>query len=214
MSRHRITVSHLLIVLVLLGVAAVASQVAARPDDGSARSATTIYQENNAKLAYSSPWKAVRTSKCMGGCMRTRSAAGSVTATFTGTGVSVFVTKGRAYGIMKVTLDGVSRKVSLYASSTAYKRKAYSRTGLADGPHTLTLAWTGKKVAAAKAKTVNLDAISIQGKLTQGRRRRRRPSRPPCCRARRTRRPTRDCGISAPGRAPATRASQAARRRP
>ena len=115
---RRITCSHLLIILVLLGAAVVASQVLARPDRGSARSATSMYQENNAKLVYSPAWKAVRNAKCFNGLMRKRSAAGSVTAAFTGTGVSVYVTKGPAYGIMNVTLDGVAQKsVSLYAAA-------------------------------------------------------------------------------------------------
>ena len=131
---HRITFSHLLIILVLLGAAVVASQVLARPDQGSAKSATSMYQENNAKLVYSPAWKAVRNARCYGGLMRKRNATGSVTAAFTGTGVSVYVTKGRAYGIMNVTLDGVAqRRVSLYAAATAYRRKAFSKTGLAPG---------------------------------------------------------------------------------
>jgi hypothetical protein len=163
---HRITCSHLLVLLVILGAAVLASQVLARTDRGSARPATSMYQENNAKLVYSPAWKPVRNAKCFGGSMRKRSAAGSVTAAFTGTGVSVYVTKGPAYGIMNVTLDGVAQKrVSLYAAATAYKRKAFTRTGLADGTHTLKLSWSGKKAAAASAKTVNLDALGIQGQL-------------------------------------------------
>ena len=79
---------------------------------------------------------------------------------------SVYVTKGPAYGIMNVTLDGVAQKsVSLYAAATAYKRKAFSRTGLANGTHTPSLSWAGKKVAAASAKTIDLDALGIQGRL-------------------------------------------------
>ena len=163
---HRITCSHLLIILVLLGAAVVASQVLARPDPGSTRSATSMYQENNAKLVYSPAWKAVRNAKCFNGLMRKRSGAGSVTAAFTGTGVSVYVTKGPAYGIMNVTLDGVAQKsVSLYAAANAYKRKAFSRTGLANGTHILKLAWAGKKVAAASGRTIDLDALGIQGRL-------------------------------------------------
>lgn len=165
---HRITCPHLIIMLVLLGAAVVASQVLARPDHGSARSATSMYQENNAKLVYSPAWKVVRNTKCFGGLMRKRTAAGSAKAAFTGTGVSVYVTKGPAYGMMNVTLDGVAQKrVSLYAAATAYRRKAFSKTGLANGTHTLKLSWAGKKVAAASAKTINLDALGIQGRLIQ-----------------------------------------------
>jgi hypothetical protein len=163
---RRITCSHLLIILVLLGAAVVASQVLAQPDRGSARSAMSMYQENNAKLVYSPAWKAVRNAKCFNGLMRKRSGAGSVTAAFTGTGVSVYVAKGPAYGIMNVTLDGVAQKsVSLYAAANAYRRKAFSRTGLANGTHILKLAWAGKKVSAASGKTIDLDALGIQGRL-------------------------------------------------
>lgn len=157
MRRYRRTCSCLLVVLAVLVAAATASEASALT--------TNIYQESNSKLVYSGTWKLARTSKCMGGAMRTRNATGSVKAVFTGTAVSVFVTKGRAYGIMKVTLDGVARRVNLYRSSTAYRQKVFSRTGLAAGPHTIMLQWTGTKSAAATSKTVNLDALAIGGTL-------------------------------------------------
>jgi hypothetical protein len=159
MRRYRRTCSCLLVVLAVLVAAATASEASALT--------TNIYQESSSKLVYSGTWKLARTSKCMGGAMRTRNATGSVKAVFTGTAVSVFVTKGRAYGIMKVTLDGVARRVSLYRSSTAYRQKVFSRTGLTAGPHTIMLQWTGTKSAAATSKTVNLDALAIRGALNQ-----------------------------------------------
>ena len=128
----------------------------------------TRYQETDAKLTYSPAWTAVTNAGCSGGSMRTRNAAGSVTATFTGTGVSVVSTKGPAYGKLKLTLDGVVQPtVDLYAAAVAYQQKVYIKSGLANAAHTLKLEWTGTKNAAATATTVDLDALDVTGTLTQ-----------------------------------------------
>jgi hypothetical protein len=158
MHRHRGTFSFLVLAtLLLVAGALVTSRAAARGGDGSAAlsgwvtehgsvtpacqgalldrttRATRLYQETSTKLAYSRPWKSVSNARCYSGKMRKLNAAGSVTAAFSGTGVSVYATKGRAYGIMKVTLDGVARRVSLYARTTAYRQKVFARSGLANG---------------------------------------------------------------------------------
>ena len=79
--------------------------------------------------------------------MRTRGAAGSVTATFTGTAVSVVATKGPAYGKLGVTLDGVAQPAAdlYHASTNLYQQKVFTKSGLANGGHTLKLAWTNTK---------------------------------------------------------------------
>jgi len=129
---------------------------------------TTRYQESNALLTYSPAWTAVTNAACSLGTMRTRNAAGSVTATFTGTAVSVVSTKGPAYGKLKVTLDNVVQPtVDLYAAATAYQQKVYTKAALANAAHTLKLEWTNTKNALATAATVNLDALDVTGTLTQ-----------------------------------------------
>jgi len=127
------------------------------------------YQESDARLAYSPAWTALTNAACSGGSMRTRNAAGLVTATFTGTGIGVVATKGAAYGKLKVTVDGVVQPtVDLYAAATAYQQKVYAKAGLAYAAHTLRLEWTGTKNALATGTTVNLDALDVTGTLAQG----------------------------------------------
>ena len=180
------------------------------PDDRSARSAVSTYQESNANLVYSPAWKAVRNAKCSDGSMRTRYATGSVTATFTGTGVSVYVAKGPAYGIMEVTLDGVAR----YASVCTPRPPPTGGRPLQDRP--------GQRPAHTHAGIGRHQGRSRLGQ--DGRPRRPRvqgrligvPTSTPTptptptvaptgCPARHTRRPTRICAISASGAASAGR---------
>ena len=66
---------------------------------------------------------------CSGGFMRARNSAGSVTATFTGTAITVVATKGATYGVMKVTLDGVVQpSVNLYACDGRLPAEGLQRT--------------------------------------------------------------------------------------
>ena len=128
---------------------------------------TSLTQESDVRLAYSTPWTPVGPSASYSGSyLRTLSAAGSVTATFTGSGISVLATKGASYGVMKVTLDGtVQPNVNLYAATAAYQQKVFTKAGLANTSHTLTLAWTGLANGANTATTIDLDALSITGSL-------------------------------------------------
>lgn len=124
------------------------------------------YQESDSKIAFTPAWTDVSNSSCSGGKMRTRNAAGSATATFTGTGISVIATKSPAYGKLRVILDyGTPTIVDLRATSTLYKQKVYTKSGLTYGGHTLRLEWTGS--TSGTGTTVNLDALEVTGVLSQ-----------------------------------------------
>ena len=137
---------------------------------GTLTQAPAVYQESDAKLLCSPAWTPVSNLGCSAGAMRTRNAAGSVTAAFTGTAVNVIATKGPASGKMKVTLDGnaaTATTVDLYAAANAYQQKVYAKSGLTNAAHTLKLEWTNSKNLAATATTVDLDALEVSGTLTQ-----------------------------------------------
>jgi C1A family cysteine protease len=122
--------------------------------------ASTRYQEGDSRLVYSPAWTTVTNASCSSGYMRTRAAAGSVTATFTGTGIGVVATKGPVYGQLKMTLDAQTPVlVNLYNAGYLYQQKVKTWAGLTNGAHTLKLEWA--------SGTVNLDALDVTGTLTQ-----------------------------------------------
>ncbi len=88
---------------------------------------------------------------------------------FTGTAVELLAKTGPAFGQALVTLDGSDTEtVDLYSGTEAYKQSVYSREGLSDGPHTLTIKCTGEKNGASGGCEVDLDAVRITGDLLQG----------------------------------------------
>lgn len=75
---------------------------------------------------------------------------------------------GPPYGIAQVTLDGVAQPdVDLFSATWRYRQVVFSKTGLAAGPHTLVVSWTGRKNAGATSDYINLDAVGVIGTLTQ-----------------------------------------------
>ena len=78
---------------------------------------------------------------------------GAVVIDFTGTQAYVVASKGPAYGIMSVTLDGAAQpNVDLYAATAKYQQVVFSKTGLTDAAHRLVIEWTNSKNAAASAR--------------------------------------------------------------
>ncbi|HEX8628325.1 MAG TPA: hypothetical protein VF755_09160 [Catenuloplanes sp.] len=86
--------------------------------------------------------------------------------TNTGTSVSVLGRTSAAGGRADVYLDGVRQSatpISFHSSVAAHRRTMYSRSGLANGRHTLMVRVTGTKVAAATSTYVELDAFVAGG---------------------------------------------------
>jgi photosystem II stability/assembly factor-like uncharacterized protein len=134
--------------------------------------AVTRYEDSDSRLTYygAGRWMTSTNASDSGGTMHTYSAgpgnqggSGSVTATFTGTGISVLATtmlhsRLVGDGIMHVSLDGVAQPdVNLGTGTISYKQIVFSATGLSAGPHTLSLSGT----------MFDLDALDIAGTLTQ-----------------------------------------------
>jgi hypothetical protein len=80
---------------------------------------------------------------------------------FDGTEITLIGNKAKAYGTMRVTLDGgTPQTVSLYSSSTFYQQPVWSVTGLSSGPHTVVIEAVGDG-------TIALDALDVVGTLVQ-----------------------------------------------
>jgi hypothetical protein len=128
----------------------------------------TSYQETDTHLRYLGAWAGVADQGCSGGTQKAVNGPGAVFIDFTGTQAHVIASKGPAYGVMKVTLDGAAQpNVDLYAGAASYQQIVFSKTGLTDAAHRLVIEWTNSKNAAASATTINLDALRIVGSLAQ-----------------------------------------------
>jgi hypothetical protein len=127
---------------------------------------TTRYEQNVDGLVYTGVWNTVSGVKFSGGNYAATNATGTVSFTFLGTRASLTTLKGPDCGIARITVDGVaSPPVDLYSSAYLYNAKVWTSSLLTDGPHTVTISWTGDKNAASTKAFVGVDAIDIQGAL-------------------------------------------------
>ncbi len=128
----------------------------------------TLYQETDPRLRFLGAWTSVGNSSCSGGTQKSVNGPGAVIIDFTGTQVYVVASKGPAYGVLKVTLDGVAQPgADLYAAVAAYRQTVFSKTGLPDAAHRLVVEWSNSRNPAASGTTVDVDAVSVVGSLSQ-----------------------------------------------
>jgi large repetitive protein len=125
-------------------------------------------QENGAGTRET--WARWSTSKASGGALKyARRAGASIAFTFTGTSVKLVGTKNTSGGYGSVYLDGVLQTGSLkfYSSKTRWKRSLWSKSGLANIQHTLTIVAKGTKPKASKGSYVYVDAFVVGAVTTQ-----------------------------------------------
>ena len=97
----------------------------------------------------------------------TSASGAAVTISFSGTSLTWIARTAPSYGKAQVTLDGGTPVlVDLYSPSTLYQQAVWSTGSLANGAHTVTIAWTGQKNPAATYTYVDLDALDVMGVLT------------------------------------------------
>ncbi len=104
-----------------------------------------IAEQTDTHLAYTGSWGTGQSSGASRGSWGYANTSGaSVTVKFTGTSLSWITVKSPNYGIAQVTLDSdAPLDVDLYSPDTKWQQKVWSATGLQDGAHTLTIAYTG-----------------------------------------------------------------------
>jgi len=128
------------------------------------------YDDAASALAYTGTWTHANTSNSnytAGDYDSTESwsqqAGATMSVTFTGTAVQWIGPKNTNGGIADVSIDGTQvATVDTYdAVGKEFQQILYSTSGLASGPHTLTITVTGNKDAAASADTVVIDAINV-----------------------------------------------------
>lgn len=117
-------------------------------------------------LYYTGSWTPGSSTLYSGGTYSYLASEGALTITFEGTRAEWVATKGRNFGIAKVTVDGGAPTfVDLYAPSTQYQQTVFSASQLAPGTHTVRIEWTGTKNADATNHYINVDATDLVGRL-------------------------------------------------
>jgi hypothetical protein len=87
---------------------------------------------------------------------------------FTGTAVTWVGARGNQTGIAEVLLDGILvAEVDTYSSTEQIQAAIYTKTGLANGSHTLTIRVTGRQNAASQSAVVVVDAFEVTSPGTQ-----------------------------------------------
>jgi hypothetical protein len=81
---------------------------------------------------------------------------------FTGTGVTWIGLKDRWSGFANVFLDGTPYRINAYSPDTQYRQVLFTRTGLANGPHTLSIEVPHERDVAGRGSWVSIDRFDIQ----------------------------------------------------
>lgn len=129
---------------------------------------TVRYEQTDSRFSYSGTWPTSNGVAYSGGSMKQTSSSGSsVTIRFTGTSLKWIASRLASAGVARVTLDGAAPvMIDLYGARPSYKQGVWASGVLANGTHTVTIAWTGQKSAAATGTSVNIDAMDVTGTVS------------------------------------------------
>ncbi len=133
--------------------------------EGSGGRALTAFDDRSASVKRSSGWTAGASSVMLGGTyVYSRVAGATMTLKLIGSEVALVAPVGPSYGRVQVTIDGVSQgTVNLYASAYAYQQTVFTRTGLSDAEHTVTVKVLGTRDSRSSGTTVVLDGFRAVG---------------------------------------------------
>jgi hypothetical protein len=125
-------------------------------------------EETERSLTYVGDWTASDSNSASGKSFAYAGSSGaSLTIRFVGTQLSWIAKTSPLYGTAEVKVDGAGvESVDLYSAAVAWQQVVWQSDTLSLGPHTVTIAWTGKKAAAATGTNINVDAIEVHGILT------------------------------------------------
>jgi len=124
---------------------------------------TTRIEETDKSIAYTGTWYTNGSSLNSGGSAALTNARGATaTVTFTGTGITWIGVLDPWAGIAIVYLDGTMNTVDTYGSSTLYQQPVFKVSGLANGPHTLTINVPHTRDPNGQGSWVWIDAFDIE----------------------------------------------------
>ncbi len=126
--------------------------------------AVSRLQETDPDISYTAGWTQGDTSRAWSAGITALSTTSGAQAafTFTGTSISWIGARGPQTGIARVFLDGAFiTEVDTYSPAEQIQAELFSKTGLTNTPHTLTIQVTGRKNAAAQSALVVVDAFEV-----------------------------------------------------
>jgi subtilisin family serine protease len=123
------------------------------------------FQNGGAGVTQAGSWSSVSSTSYYGGSVRHSATAGRTqTVTAAMSDVALVTTFGPNRGIAQVYVNGaLNATIDLYASTTQFRRVAWTHEFGALGTHTVALRVTGTKRSAATAARVDFDAFVIVG---------------------------------------------------
>jgi hypothetical protein len=129
---------------------------------------TLKHEQTERRFTYSGDWNdSDATAASAGSFVFADSSGATLTIRFVGTEISWIAKKAPAYGQAEVTVDATSVGIiDLYSADEVWQQVVWQSGPLTVGPHVVTIAWTGKKTAAAEGTNINVDAIEVNGVLT------------------------------------------------
>jgi hypothetical protein len=126
-------------------------------------SATTRIEETDKSIAYSGTWYTNGSSLNSGGSAALTNAPGATAVvTFTGTGITWIGVLDPYSGMATVYLDGTRNTVDTYGPATLYQQPLFKVSGLANGPHTLSIQVTHMRDTNGLGSWVWIDAFDIE----------------------------------------------------
>jgi len=152
--------AHVAVLLAILSWSWVPAQV---PAAGVVPSGTTRIEENDPSVIYTGVWLPQRRSDLSGGSIvESPYPISTASLAFNGTEVRWIGFKAVWGGIAQVYLDGaLQATVDTYAPSEQAQAVIYTASGLAAGPHTITIKVTGTWNPAGCCSWVVVDAFDI-----------------------------------------------------
>ncbi|TLM97848.1 MAG: hypothetical protein FDZ75_03675, partial [Actinobacteria bacterium] len=129
----------------------------------------TRFEETDSMITFSSTaWSTAPGTNYSGGSLKKAKGTGTgYQVNFTGTGIDLIALKGPDYGIARVIIDGTTETADFYASGFLNKQVVWGKRGLTYGPHTVRVEWTGSQNASSTNSQIDLDAVDVNGAVTQ-----------------------------------------------
>jgi hypothetical protein len=123
----------------------------------------TRIQEDDPSISYSGTWyQNLNVNDSGGSAVLTNHPGARAVVSFTGTGIS-WIGEGDTYnGVATITLDGQQQNVQEWAAVTIYQKVVFTVSGLAAGPHKLSIEVIDQRGLSNQGAWVWLDAFDIQ----------------------------------------------------
>ena len=126
-------------------------------------SAGTRIEETDKSITYTGNWYTnASTPNSGGGAALTNAIGATAVVTFTGTGITWIGVLDPWAGMATVYLDGTKNTVDTYGTTTLYQQTLFRVSGLAKGPHTLSIEVTHMRDANGLGSWVWIDGFDVE----------------------------------------------------